>query len=427
MNDNNPVVQTLLSILLFPILFQGPALGFCWGAEDPFWILALKRLFLMLPLLAFIAACWITIVSLFSVIFRPNRMTFLVSLIVTWWDLAKSFVLFWAGIFRFLFELFLVLLGLFRILLLTLWSIVVDIFFFPFKVLAAAMRGIMDASVPWIALTLTLFWCMVEALIFTYVMTPLVTDVLYVATTRYISELSIQIPLFVFLLFIVLASYAMLQSLFETAQKKKVMAIIGMVFVEIFVILVEVMFLYREFVDALVPWFAQYSENFNPGPIVIILVAVGVWFGIRSLTWFLFASKGTPFILKIIRAEKIATGPAPAARKTEYLTATSKLLGQLKRESRWMEDKGFDFLTAFLLPPLQVIAATLNFVILLFTGRHMFELPLKKLSDLQASSTLIEAVSKEKSARSSKPSAKTRKPASAEKPREKSGGSEGSA
>jgi hypothetical protein len=425
MDDNNPVVQTLLSILLFPILFQGPALGFCWGAEDPFWIMALKRLFFMLPLLAFIAACWITIVSLFTVIFRPNRMSFLVSLIITWWDLAKSFMLFWAGIFRFVFELFLVLLGLFRILLMTLWSIVVDIVFFPFKVLAVAFRGIMDASVPWIAVTLTLFWCLIEALIFTYVTTPLVTDVLYVATTRYISELSIQIPLFIFLFFIVLASYAMLQSLFETAQKKKVMAIIGMVFVELFVVLVEVMFLYREFVDALVPWFAQYSENFNPGPIVIILVAFGVWFGIRSLTWFLFGSRGTPFILKIIRAEKIETGPAPAVRKTEYLSASSSLLTQLRRESAWMEDKGLDFLAAFLLPPLQIIAATLNFVLLLFTGRHLFELPLRKLSDLQASSTLVEAVSKEKPSRSARPSAKTRKPASKAKSRESAGGSGG--
>jgi hypothetical protein len=230
-----------------------------------------------------------------------------------------------------------------------------------------------------------------------------------------------------FLFFIVLASYAMLQSLFETAQKKKVMAIVGMVFVELFVIFVEVMFLYREFVDALVPWFAQYSENFNPGPVVIILVAFGVWFGIRSLSWFLFASKGTPFILKIIRAEKIKTGPAPAPRKTEYLSATSSLTAQLRKESAWMEDKGLDFLTAFLLPPLQIIAATLNFIILLFTGRHLFELPLKKLSDLQASSTLVAAVSGEKSARSAKPSARTRKTASTGKPRETAGRPDGTA
>jgi hypothetical protein len=396
MNESNPVVQILVSILLFPTLFQGQALYFCWGADNEFWIAALKRLFLILPLLAFIAACWITIPALFTVIFRHNRRSFLVSLIITWWDLAKSFLLFWGGIFMFAFRLLLVFLGLLRIFLMMLWSIVVDIFFFPFKVLAVAVRGIMDASVPWIALVLTLMWCMIEALIFTYVTTPLVSDVLYVTTTRYISETSIQIPLYVFLFFIVLASYAMLQSLFETAQKKKIAAIIGMVFVELFVILVEVMFLYREFVDALVPWFAQYSENFNPGPVVIILVAFCMWFGIRALSWFLFASKGTPFILKIIRAERIETGPAPVARKTEYLSATSNLVNQLKKEYKWLEKTGVDFMAALLLPPLQIIAAVINFLILLFTGRHLFELPLKKLTDLQAAPTLITAVSKEK-------------------------------
>jgi hypothetical protein len=239
-------------------------------------------------------------------------------------------------------------------------------------------------------------WCMIEALIFTYVTTPLVTDVLYVATTRNIPEASIQIPLFVFLFFIVLASYAMLQSLFETAQKKKAMAIVGMVFVELFVILVEVMFLYREFVDALVPWFAQYSENFDPGPAVIIAVAAGVWFGIRSLSWFLFASKGTPFILKIIRAERIESIPAPDRGRVRYLGNTTDLLVHLKAESAWLETRGSAFLASFLLPPLQIVAAVINLAVLLFTGRHLFELPLKSPADLQPSETLIPAVPKEK-------------------------------
>ncbi|HDQ44651.1 MAG TPA: hypothetical protein ENN17_04015 [bacterium] len=399
MNENTPVVQTL-SVLFFPMLFQGALLGFCWGADDPSSILFLKRLFLLLPAAAFIAACWITIVSIFTVIFRHNRQAFLVSLIVTWWELAKSFFLFWGGIFRFVFESVLVVLGLFRIVLMMVWSIVTDIFFFPFRVLAAAARGVMEASVPWIALTLTLFWCLIEALIFTFVTTPLVTDVLYVATTRQISEAAIQVPLFVFLFFIVLASYAMLQSLFETARKKRVMAILGMAFVELFVMLVEVMFLYREFVDALVPWFAQYSEQFNPGPVVIILVAFGVWFGIRSLSWFLFASKGTPFILKIIHAEKIETVPRQAVPRIQYLPATSGLFGQIRRESEWLEKRGADFLGALLVPPLQVIAAAVNFIVLLFTAKHLFELPLRTLADLEPSSSLIQAVSKEKPVRS---------------------------
>lgn len=403
MNGNSSVLQTLVSILFFPLLIQEPAFIFSWGAGDPLWMAIVKRLFLLLPVSAFIAACWLTISSLVTVIFRRNRMPFLVSIIITWWDTFKSFFLYWAGIFRFAFELVLAVLGILRIALLTLWSFVVDILFFPFKVLAVGVRGIMGASIPWIAVVITFFWCLIEAMIFTYVTTPLVTDVLYVATARYLSETSIQIPLFIFLFFIVLASFAMLSSLFEITQKKKVMAIIGMFFVELFVVMVEVMFLYREFVDALVPWIAQYSENFNPGPVTIIFMAFCVWFGIRALTWVLFASKGTPFILKIIRGEKIKAEPAPEGKKTNYLSATSDLIGQLKRESRWLEEKGLDFLAALLLPPLQIVAAVINFVVLLFTGKHLFHLPLKKLSDLEPSTTLIQPVVKEKTSRTSKP------------------------
>jgi hypothetical protein len=412
MNGSSPVVQTLVSIVFFPILFQQPAAVFSWGAGDVWWIMVLKRLFVLLPALAFIAACWLTIVSLFTVIFRRSRMPFLTSLVITWWNLFKSFFLFWGGIFRFVFELILTVLGLLRIALLTLWSFVVDILFFPFKVIAVGVRGIMGASVPWIALVLTLFWCLIEALIFTYVTMPLISDVLYVATARYLSEAAIQVPLFIFLFFIVLASYAMLSSLFEVTRKKKIMAIIGMFFVELFVVFFEVMFLYREFVDALVPWFAQYSENFNPGPVVIILFAFAVWFGIRALSWFLFASKGTPFILKIIRGEKIKVAPVKEGKKTNYLGATSNLLDQIKRESRWLEEKGTDFLAALLLPPLQIVAAVINFVILLFSGKHLFQLPLKKLSDLQPSPALIHPVVKEKPPRAQKPPGRPSEPAS---------------
>jgi len=183
-----------------------------------------------------------------------------------------------------------------------------------------------------------------------------------------------------------------------------------MVFVELFVVMVEVMFLYREFVDALVPWIAQYSENFNPGPVLIILIAFCVWFGIRALNWVLFAAKGTPFILKIIRGEKIKTAPSREAKKTNYLGATSNLLDQLKRESRWLNEKGLSFLEALLLPPLQIVAAFINFVVLLFSGKHIFRLPLKKMSDLQPSTTLIQPVVKEKPSRTAKPAEKPSEP-----------------
>ena len=37
--------------------------------------------------------------------------------------------------------------------------------------------------------------------------------------------------------------------------------------------------------------------------------------------------------------------------------------------------KGEDVLASFMLPPLQVVAAGINFLTLLFIGKHLFDLP----------------------------------------------------
>src|SRR5260370_41805084 len=73
---------------------------------------------------------------------------------------------------------------------------------------------------------------------------------------------------------------------------------------ELVAMFVEVVFLYREFVDALVPWFAQHtSGNFDLGIAGTLAIAGFTWLGIRSLSWFLFGSAGTPTIMAIIQGQ----------------------------------------------------------------------------------------------------------------------------
>ena len=43
-----------------------------------------------------------------------------------------------------------------------------------------------------------------------------------------------------------------------------------------------------------------------------------------------------------------------------------------------------------MLPPLQVVAATINFCILLISGHHLFEIPLKSFNDVIDSKKLFE-------------------------------------
>lgn len=389
------IIQVIVSILLFPTLFQDAFLSFAWAAQDNSLGIILGRTFLLLPVLAFIAACWISIVSLLTAIFRHNRQTFVISLIMTWWDLGKAALSFWGGIFRFLWTLLYSFIGLIKIILLSLWTVIRDVIVLPFKLLGAAGKSVVGTSIPWIAVCLTLFWCLIEAVIFTYVTTPIVIDAFSNMTGTQLTENAIRVPLFIFLFFIVLGSYAVLSTFLDSAKKKKISEVIGIGIIEFVVLLVEVVFLYREFVASLEPWFAQYSENFELGILGTLAISCFVWFGIRSLSWFLFASHGTPTLLNIIQGrgvEKTEKQPQPVP---VYFENTQILIEQLKKDTEWMQSKGEDIFNAFILPPLQVIAATINFAVLLISSKHLFEIPFTNVTDIKPSHQLIQELSME--------------------------------
>ncbi len=386
-SETNHAVNIVLSILLFPMLFQKALIGFSWGAFDNLMlVIILKRLFLILPAVTFIAACWITIVSLVTVIFRQNRQPFVVALILTWWDYGKSLFTFWGGILKACIAVLYALLGILKIIIVTLWSFIKDILFLPVRLLIAAGRGVTGSSIPWIAVTLTLIAAILEAMIFTPIMAPVVMDILPQFQTQYL-----YVVLFFMLFMLVLASFAVLSITFSTVKKKEIGTAILIVIIELIVISVEVMFLYREFVDALVPWMAQYQENFELGPVGTIAIAFVAWVGVRSLVWFLFASHGAPVIMAVIQGKPLAV------RKDEKPAENLKLFGNsaefftaLKEDGDWIQTKGNDILNAIVLPPLQLVAATINFLILLLTSKHMFELPFQSVSDIQPSSKLNE-------------------------------------
>jgi hypothetical protein len=383
-------VNLIMSVLLFPLYFQTAFLEFAWGVNDPFLMMVLKRCFLLLPILAALLGCWVSIASLLTVIFRQNRRQYVTTLIITWWDLGKSVVAYWGGILNFVFRFFVALIELLRLTILGLWSLIQEILFLPFRLIRRLSQSVGRSTIPWIAVVLTIFWCLIEAVIFTYVTTPLVIDTFSNITGEQFSENFLRIPLFIFLFFIVLGSYAVLSTFVEAMHKKDISAIIGIGVIEIIVLFVEVVFLYREFVDALVPWFAQYSENFELGIFWTLAISCFAWFGIRSLSWFLFAAHGTPTLMKIIQGKEMRSAGekqyAPGAKPS----FSNGYLDSLKQNSDWIQAKGEELLEAFMLPPLQVVAAAINFCILLISGHHLFELPLKSFENVIDSKALLE-------------------------------------
>ena len=383
------IAQFLLSVFLFPQSFQNELLAFAWGMDEQLWILVAKRLLLLLPSAAVIAGCWVTIPSLVTVLFRHRRGEFITTLFLTWWDLGKSIVSFWGGILRFLFLLGGAIIGLGKLIVFGLWSIIQEVLFLPFRLFRSAGESIVRSPVPWIAVSLTLFWCVIEATIFSYVTSPLVLDTLGNITGEQLSAALVRIPLFIFLFFVVLGSYAVLSNFVTAVQSKKIAAIGRIAVIEFVVLFVEVVFLYREFVDSLVPWFAQYSEGFELGVFWTLGIAGLAWFGIRSISWFLFAADGTPTILSIIQGKGINVEASQETSKPK-LVYKSELFGKIKEDTEWIKQKGDELLSAFMLPPLQVIAAVINFCILLVSGTHLFELPFTSLGSILDSKALLE-------------------------------------
>jgi hypothetical protein len=367
---------------------------FAWGAGDPFWLLALKRIFLLMPLGAVVLGYWTSVLSLPTVVVRAKRKTFVSLVLVTWWDLARATFTFWGGVFRFVARLAVSLLGLAQILVVGTWAVVQELIALPLRMVRSVGSNVLTPGVPWIAVVMTVFWCVFEATIFTYVMTSLVIDTLSNLAGTQMTETAVRIPLFLFMLFVVLGSYAVLSTWAAALKSRDWPSIIKIGIVELVAMFVEVVFLYREFVDALVPWFAQHtSGNFDLGIVGTLAIAGVTWLGLRSLTWFLFAAAGTPTMMAIIQRQGVGNREAPGQAPAGFRFFSDNFSGQLRKEFDWVGAEGERLLDAFLVPPMQVVAAALNFVTLLVAHRHLLDLPLQTVRDFKDARTLVAELS----------------------------------
>src|SRR5437867_13221283 len=99
--------------------------------------------------------------------------------------------------------------------------------------------------------------------------------------------------LYCFLLLLVMGSFACVQSLMDALKKRDFKSIIQMVIVELFVMIFEVMFFYRERIDALTPWISQHTGMKMSLTFTLELSAFGC-IVIRDMTSILSGHHGTP-------------------------------------------------------------------------------------------------------------------------------------
>ena len=377
--------RQLAEVLIAPLAWIPRLQHMLWDfffAPGPLWLVAGKYIFLLFPALLAVAAVWCTQLSVYTFPFRSGRAQFIPTMMLTWWDAVRAVWLFWVGMFRFVGVAlgWAVAFGTFVAKLVL--EVIRQIALMPFTMTGRMTQTYFKPGVPWVAFIMLLFWCALEAAIFTYTLMPTVTELLAdlvggESTARYTGPL-----LYFFLLLLIMGSFACVQTLMDAVKKREWKFIVQMVAVELFVMFFEVMFLYRELIDALTPWIAQQT-GMKVGLTVTLSLSAFGWIGIRGMTWFLFGQYGTPPMLAFIsRKPMVDEGHARPANAMPAPPWWRQPVAELKQEIGWLHAKSEELVDYLVLPVLQIAAAALNFGMVLVASRQVFSLPFKDRTEI---------------------------------------------
>ncbi len=354
------------------------------GGES-FWAIVAKFVLLFFPATVLVAGVWGTMVSLYTIPFRSGRGRFLASLLMSWWDVVRMVWFYWLGLFRFLIVFVGWIWGLLRLAVSMVWRTLKSAVTSPFALLDSTSRS---PGVPWIAFVLLLFWSMIEATIFTFTLRPTMAELLADLTGYEVNPVFLVVILWFFLFIIIGGSFACIQVLNDAIKTRQVGQIVFMVLVEITVALFEVLFLYRELIDAITPWLAQ--QGIELGVFGTLTLAFLGWVGVRGMTWFLFGRFGAPALLAILGRQAMegqgaARAPSPSADQEFWLGP----IKALKAEHEWFKKEAWALVELATLPVLQLLAAGFNFGVVVILGRAHFTLPFRSLDQVLASTPFV--------------------------------------
>jgi hypothetical protein len=339
---------------------------------------------LVVPILLVAAGTWCTVTSLYTVPFRSGRGGFLTLLLMTWWDAGRCVLFFYTGMIRVILALVGWVVGAVRFGLRMIKAAIIGLVRSPITLIQNSSRAYFEAGgMPWVAFLILMLWSAVEATIFTFTLTPTLKEVFDSLTGTEVNPRVMQPMLWLFLFMLVAGSFACVHVMNEAIKGKKIGNIISMVIVESAVMFFEVMFLYRELIDAITPWIAQQSGGtVQLGMGATIALASFGWMGVRGMSWFLFGRFGTPALIAILSRQNMEKGNAPSVKRQEAPELWRAPIEALKAETKWFHEEARRMSELFALPVLQLFAAALNFAVVTVQSRPMFQLPFKSIDDI---------------------------------------------
>jgi len=355
--------------------------------------LALTWIALLIPVLLVAAGMWCTVASIYTLPFRSGRGAFITSMLMAWWDAGRVIWLFWTGMMRVLVALVGWVIGSVRFAFLMVKNIVLGVLRSPFTLLDWSSKRYFQPGVPWIAFLVLTVWCAIEATIFTFTLQPTLNEV-FGSLTGFDPNPRVMAPiLWMFLFMLVAGSFACVQVVTDAVKAKNIPTIVQMLVVESAVMFFEVIFLYRELIDAITPWIAQQSGgSVQLGIGATLALASFGWLGVRGMSWFLFGRFGTPALLAVLSRQAVVTEGAgrPVAMAVEP-GLWREPVNALKAETAWFHEEAKRMFELLSLPVLQLLAAAINFAVVTIKSRPMFSLPFKTLDEILAATPLAHA------------------------------------
>ena len=364
-----------LQHIVFGFIFDGSA-----------GMAVLKATLLLLPAAVLLVSMWATMVSLYSLPFRSGRGYFLTALLMSWWDVGRMAWFYWAGMGRFVFVLIGWIGSGIRAFARLVWNAIKGALNSPFAILDWTSRRYFKPGVPWLAFLLLILWSAIEAIIFTFTLRPTMNELLADLTGFEPNPVMLSVLLYMFLFFLVGGSFACVQALNDAIKSRQYGTIISMTLIELVVAMFEVLFLYRELVDAITPWMAQ--QGFNLGLVGTLAVAFGGWVGVRGMTWFLFGRYGTPALIAVLARETLSHGGSADIAPPKQQDWWRAPITALKAEVDWFKAEAREMFELLTLPVLQLMASGFNFWLVVLLGRPHFTLPFRSLEEVQAATPL---------------------------------------
>ena len=355
-----------------PIL-QQMMISFFFEAQSG-WIAAMKYVFLLFPVFLGVVAVWCTGLSVYTLPFRSGRTRFVSLILLAWWDAALAVWLYWVGMIRVVAVVAGWILGLSRLMVRLVVGFVRDIVGIPFAMSSMLMRGYLQPGVPWLAFVMLLFWCALEAAVFTYTLEPRVVTLVADLTGTDDSRFTVPV-LYLLVLTLIIASFACVQALVDAVRNWDSEFLAQIIGIEIFGAFFEIMFLYRGVVEVTMPWIAKENA-------VVLATAAFGWFGVRGLTWFLFGQYGTPPLMALIARQPLTEpdGSREAAMRSEPFWR--RAMDDFRRDLDWLHIKGDELLEILALPVVHLLGAALNFAMILTASRPVFNLPFRSLKEV---------------------------------------------